>query len=65
MMRDAEEFPIDLEGSRDRANDLLDALEGKGAGGKLNYAYADGYFAKHLERMFGMPLERLRKELGR
>jgi len=61
-----EDFPVPLDtAGRARANDLLDALEGKGPGGKMNYAYADGYFAKHLEKMYGMTVDELRRELGR
>lgn len=66
-LTDPEPYPIDLDDpeARQRAHQLLNAYEGTGAGGKMNHAYADGHFRAHLERMYGMPLDLLRKRLGR
>lgn len=48
------------------ANQMLDALEGKGYNGKLNHAYQDGYYALYIAQKFGvLHLDDLRKELGR
>lgn len=49
----------------ERARKKLDTLDGKGPGGKLNFAYGDGYFAVSIKREFGMPVEDLRKEVDR
>lgn len=53
--------------SRDAAaNQMLDALEGKGYNGKANHAYQDGYYALYIKEKFGVEhLDDLRKELGR
>lgn len=42
----------------------LDALKGRGPGGQLNHAYADGYFANSLERKYGKTIDELVKEVG-
>jgi hypothetical protein len=45
------------------ARDMLNILNGKGAGGMLNYAAGDPYYAKSIERKFGMPVEELHRHL--
>lgn len=39
----------------------LDIFDGNGPGGKMNYAYADGYYQNYLEDKYGRPIEELRK----
>lgn len=49
----------------ERIREKLDALNGRGPGGKNNYAYGDGYFASSIEREFGASIEELAAEVRR
>lgn len=43
---------------------MLDILHGHGPGGRMNYAYADGYYALSIEKKFGLSVDQLKRAVN-